>query len=70
MTSVALPVSAGVVTPSQKATRVVRQDLSLVEPRWQSQIIFLSSMCLNTASRKNCSMIFPGTKVRLMGVFH
>ena len=61
MTSLALPLS----TPSQKTTRLVRQDLPLVKPCWLSQITSLSSMC--TASRRICSMIFPGTEGRLTG---
>ncbi|KAK4830028.1 hypothetical protein QYF61_008366 [Mycteria americana] len=52
-----------VVTPSSKAIRLVRQDLSLVKSCWLSQITSLSSMCLNIASRMICSMIFPGTEV-------
>jgi len=55
------------VTPSWKATRLVRQNLLLVKPRWLSRITFLSSMCLRIASRRICSMTFPGTEVRLAG---
>ena len=38
MTFIALPLSTGAVTPSQKAMRLVRQDLPLVKPYWLSQI--------------------------------
>ena len=67
MTSVALPLFTVVVTPSQKATRLVRQDLPLVKPCWLSQITFLYSICLSIASVRICPMIFPGTEVRLTG---
>ena len=70
MTSIALPLSTDVVIPSQKATRLVRQDLPLEKPCWLSHITSLSSMCLNIASRRICSMIFPGTEVRLTGILH
>ena len=48
-------------------TRLVRQDLPLVKPCWLSQMTSLSSVCLIRASRRICSMIFPGTEVRLTG---
>ncbi|KAK4827886.1 hypothetical protein QYF61_022309, partial [Mycteria americana] len=60
-TSIALPLYIDVVTPSEKATRLVRQDLPLVKPCWLSRVTSLSSMCLSRASRRICSMIFPGT---------
>ncbi|KAK4827741.1 hypothetical protein QYF61_021202, partial [Mycteria americana] len=62
-TSIALSLSTDVVTPSQKATRLVRQDLPLVKPCWLSRITSLPSMCLSIASRRICSMIFPGTEI-------
>ncbi|KAK4827897.1 hypothetical protein QYF61_022320 [Mycteria americana] len=62
-TSIALPLYIDVVTPSEKATRLVRQDLPLVKPCWLSRVTSLSSMCLSRASRRICSMIFPGTEV-------
>ncbi|KAK4825966.1 hypothetical protein QYF61_003535 [Mycteria americana] len=55
--------STDVVTPSQKAARLVRQDLPLVKLCWLSQITSLPSMCLSIASRRICAMIFPGTEV-------
>ncbi|KAK4829247.1 hypothetical protein QYF61_002533 [Mycteria americana] len=51
-----------ILTPSYKATRLIRQDLSLVRPCWLSRMTSLSSMCLRIASRRTCSMIFPGTE--------
>jgi len=56
-----------VVTASQQATKLVRQNLPLVKPCWLSPFTSLSSMCLSIASRRICSMTFPGTEVRLMG---
>jgi len=64
---VALPLSTDVVTPSQKAARLVRQDLPLVKPCWLSQITSPSSTGLSIASRRICSLIFPSTEVRLTG---
>ncbi|KAK4827891.1 hypothetical protein QYF61_022314 [Mycteria americana] len=61
-TSIALPLYIDVVTPSWKATRLVRQDLPLVKSCWLSRVTSLSSMCLSRASRRICSMIFPGTE--------
>jgi len=67
MTSVAIPLSTDVVTPSEKVTSLVRQDVPLVKPCWLSQITFLSSMCLRISSKRICSVIFPGTEVSLTG---
>lgn len=53
------------VTPSQKATRMIRYDLPLVKPYWMPQITSLSCKCFGIASRRVFSMIFPGTNVRL-----
>jgi len=47
LTSIALPLSTDAVTPSQQATRLVRQDLHLVKPCWLSQNTSPSSMCLS-----------------------
>jgi len=63
--SVALPLSIDAVTPSQKATRLVKQDLPLMKPCWFSCITSLSSMCLIINSWRICSMIFPCTEGRL-----
>ena len=56
---VALPLSTESVTPPGKVTMLVRQDLPLVKPCWLSHITI--------ASRRICSMIFPGTEVKLTG---
>ena len=68
MAAVTLPLFTVAVTPSQEATRLVRHDLPLVKSCWLSQITSLYCMCLNIASRRMCSMIFPGTEVRLTGL--
>lgn len=60
----ALHLSTDGVTPSQRATGLVRQDLCLVKLCWVSHIPSLFSMYLSTASRRVCSMIFPSMEVR------
>jgi len=65
MTSIGLPLSTDLVTPSYKATSLVSQDLPLMKPCWLSQITSLSSLSLSIAFRRICSTIFPGTEVRL-----
>lgn len=67
MTPVALPLSIGGVTTSLKATRLLRWFLPLVKLCWLSLVTSLSSMCLSIASRRICSLIFPGTELRLPG---
>lgn len=62
MTSVAFFLSTDRVTPSQKATGLVRQGLLWVKLCWLSQTTSLSSVCLSTAFRRICSMAFPGTE--------
>lgn len=47
MTSMALLLFTDTVTPSQKATRLVRQDLPSVKPCYLSHITSISSMCLS-----------------------
>lgn len=55
MTLVSLPLSNVAAIPSQKTTRLDKRShagcLRLLPP----------FMCLNVSSRRNCSMIFPGT---------
>lgn len=59
MASAALPLCANAVIPAQKATGLVRQVWCLVKLCWLSQITSLYHMCLSTAFRKICFMIFP-----------
>ena len=68
MTSIPLLLPTDSVISSQKATRLVKQDLPLIKSCWLSQITSLSRMSLNIASRRICSMIFPGTDIRLTSV--
>ena len=62
---VAHPLSTNVVTPSEKDTKLVRHDLPLVKPCWLSPVTSLLSMCLSVISRRICSIILPGTEMRL-----
>ena len=62
MTSVALLLSTNAIAPSQ---RLVRHDLPLLKLCWLSHITSSSHTCLHIASKRTCSMIFPGTDVRL-----
>lgn len=65
MTSVALSLSTVVITPSHKATRLVRHPLHLVKLCWLSWTTSLFCVCLNITSRRICFMIFSGVNVRL-----
>lgn len=67
MTSIALPLFSDVVTPSQKATRSVRQDLTLLKLCCLSGVDSLFSMCLSIDSRRIYSIMFTGVEMHLAG---
>ena len=56
------------VNLSQKAIRLVRQDLHFINLFWLGLITWLSPRCCMTALKVHCSITFPGTKVRLTGL--
>ena len=53
---------------SQKDTRLVKHDFSLVNSCWLLLITSFSSNCLEMTSRISCSTMFLWTKVRLTGL--
>jgi len=66
LTSVALPLSTYTIMPSQKPTKFVRYNLSLVKPCWLPPIISsLFSMCLSKSFKRIFSTILPDTEMRL-----
>jgi len=64
MTPVDLPSFTDAIAASLKATRFGRQDLALVKPSYITSLFYI---CLSVVSRRICSMISPGTEVRLKG---
>jgi len=69
MTSVAFRFSTNDVLLSRKATLWVRFDLPLVKPCWLCGITYSAHIRLNISPRRICSLIFPGTVVKLTGMW-
>ena len=65
MTPLGFPLSTNVITPSLKATRLVRHDQPFLKPCRLPWINCSSLMCPNVPYRWIYSMIFLGTEVRL-----
>jgi len=49
-------------------TKLVRHDLPMLKPCWLSSVTSLLSKCLSMFLRRICSIILPGTEVRLTGL--